>query len=306
MIDETLRWIEEALEAALDSEVPALARAGQHIVRAGGKRLRPRIVLLAYQAAGGQEPREAVPLAAAMELLHTASLIHDDINDHGDTRRGQPTINALWGNGFALLAGDFVWAQLVRLVAAQEPSAIPLVADTCLAVLEGETRQAVSAGNVALSEAEYMEIIGQKTAALFATCGRLGAIKAAGLDGAIDALTDYGWNLGLAFQIRDDALDLVGAPETLGKPIGRDLEQGKMSLALIYALQRAPEMVAAVKAGDAQRIGALAQETGALDDAMVRAEALAREARAALDPLPPSAAKETLRELAAFALARAR
>jgi geranylgeranyl pyrophosphate synthase len=304
LIDEGLAAVEAALGQAVTSDVAALADASAHIIRSGGKRLRPRMVLLAYKAAGGKEVLRAVPFAATIELIHTASLVHDDINDHSSLRRGAATVNARWSDSLALLTGDFMFGKLLRLVVNMDPRILLMLADACIALVEGETRQMVYLGDQSMTEETYLQIIGQKTAALFSACTEGGGILAEASEAQIIALREYGLNLGIAFQIRDDTLDLVGKPNEMGKPIASDLAQGKMGLATLFALKTTPEAQQILTASDPKRIIQFLRACGALDYAMSRAQEYAARAQRALATLPASASKKTLSDLADFALAR--
>jgi octaprenyl-diphosphate synthase len=299
-----LDLVEDALRRAITSDVSLLAKASDRIVCSGGKRLRPKVVLLSYKAAGGDNIRQAVPLAAAVELLHTASLIHDDINDRSDVRRGQPSVNAQWGDGLALLVGDFVFVRLLGLIAVLDSRAIHALADCCTAIVEGETLQMLHLGDTAMAEETYLRIVGLKTAALFSACGELGSVLAGASEDRVSALRDYGLNLGIAFQIRDDTLDLTGKSDKLGKPVASDLEQGKMSLATLFALkgsQRARDVLASK---DLAQAAQLLSHTGALEYAMSKAREYSAKAKKALSILPGSEAKAALSELADFAFDR--
>jgi octaprenyl-diphosphate synthase len=234
-----LALVESALRDVLSSDVDLLCTAGELVIRSGGKRLRPTVVLLAYRASGGQDIRQAVPLATAVELLHTASLVHDDINDQSEMRRGQATVNARWGNNLALLVGDFVFVRLLGLLAECGSRAIQILGDCCTSIVEGETLQMLHQGDRHMDEALYLQIVRKKTASLFSACGQLGAVVASGMEEQIAALSAYGENLGIAFQIQDDMLDLVGQQEILGKPVFLDLDQGSASLAILHALEHA-------------------------------------------------------------------
>jgi octaprenyl-diphosphate synthase len=303
-IDADLAQVEELLQSALSSDVELLSMASAHIVHSGGKRLRPKVLLLSYQAAGGRDGSRAVPLAAAVELLHTASLIHDDINDQSDTRRGQPTINARWGDSLALLSGDFVFIKLLGLMPAFDSRIIRVLADACLAIVEGETLHVLNCEDAAMTEELYLEIVRRKTASLFSTCTELGGIVAEGTEQQISALRSYGLNLGLAFQIRDDALDVAGKSEHLGKPVGVDLEQGKMSLATLFALKRSERAREVLFSMDASQALELLRDIGALDYAMQKAREYSDSGKRALSTLPASEARAALYDLADFAVAR--
>ena len=299
-----LNLVEDVLRKAVISDIDLLSMASDHLIRSGGKRLRPRLVLLSYRAIGGKNISRVVPLAAAVELLHTASLIHDDINDHSDMRRGQETVNARWGNSLALLVGDFVFVRLLNLIVGFDSRVIQVLADCCTAIVEGETLQILHLGDIGMTEAAYLAIVTQKTASLFSACGELGCLLAEGTEDQISALKDYGLNLGIAFQIRDDTLDLVGKSDTLGKPVASDLGQGKMGLATLFAL-RGPEGARQVLfSKDPAQATQLLRDTGALEYAMLKAREYAARAKEALSILPGSEAKAELARLTDFAFAR--
>jgi geranylgeranyl pyrophosphate synthase len=304
IISQELDMVEAALLEAVGSDVELLCEASKYVIRAGGKRLRPKVVLLSFRAAGGQDVTQAVPLAAAVELLHTASLIHDDISDHSSMRRGQETVSARWGNGLALLIGDFVFVKLLSLVAAFDSRIVQVVAKCCVEVVEGETSQMLHAGNTRMSETDYLEIVSQKTGSLISACGELGGILAGGTERQVRALRDYGHHLGIAFQIRDDTLDLIGDSGEMGKPVTADLEQGKVNLAVLFAIRESERKGQRLSLQDVQRAPRILHESGALDYALRTASQYAEEAKKALAVLPASEAKEELCKLADFAIAR--
>lgn len=296
--------MEEAIAAALESDVALLAAAGRHVVGSGGKRVRPRVVLLSYHAAGGREPQEVIALAAAVELLHTASLVHDDINDRSDLRRGRSTVNRLWGDGLALLCGDYIFVKLLELIAPCGSRAVRAIARACVDIVEGETRQMLALGRMDVDEDEYLDVVRQKTASLFSCCAALGAIQA-GADAAVEAaLAEYGMHLGMAYQIRDDILDVEGSAERLGKPVRADLAQRKMSLATIHARRRAGATLDTLVARDVEGACELLNDTGALALAARTARSYADRAIAALDALPAGEARAALGALADLAAQR--
>ena len=302
--NQELALVEAALAQAITSEVGLLSEASQYIIGSGGKRVRPRVVLLSYKAVGGQEATQAVPLAAAVELLHTASLIHDDINDHSDVRRGHKTANAQWGNGLALLIGDFVFVKLLGLIADFHPRVIRVLADCCRAIVEGETLQLLYSGDTTLTEDDYLAVVAQKTASLLSACGELGGLLAGASQEQINALKEYGFNMGMAFQIRDDTLDLIGDGDEMGKPVAGDLRQGKVSLAPLFAIKQSEQARAVWASKDATRVVDLLRDTGAIGYAMQRASKYAEKAKTALAPLVESEAQRELRRLADFAIIR--
>ncbi len=278
--------VETLMDEVVDSDVAVLRDASRHILSAGGKRVRPRLLLLAYAAAGGADPSSAVPVAAAVELVHTASVVHDDINDHGVVRRGLPSVNAIWGRTFALLTGDFLFTKVYELMAPFQSLNV-ILADATVALVEGETLQASAVKDNSFTREVYYKIIALKTAALFRAAGELGARIAGGNPERIKALANFGFNVGLAFQIVDDVLDLTGDTEQLGKTAGIDLEQGR-GYAATY--QEPDAAVMALK----ERV----MKGDAITEAREQAQQFASMAIAELDVLPDSEAKDALIGLA--------
>ena len=302
--DGELGLVEDALGKAVASDVVLLSTASEHIIHSGGKRVRPRVVLLSYKAVGGKDISRAVPLAAAVELIHTASLIHDDINDRSGMRRGQATVNARWGNDLALLTGDFIFIRLLGLMATFDSQTIQILADSCLALVEGEALQMLSLGDTGMAEETYVKIVGQKTASLFSACAELGAARGGGTEQQTTALKEYGFHLGIAFQIRDDTLDLVSTRGELGKPVVSDLGQSKMSLATLFALQTSGQAKEILFSEDTAQAIQLLHDTGAIKYAMLKARECSEKAQKALSVLPESEAKTTLFDLSDFVVAR--
>jgi geranylgeranyl pyrophosphate synthase len=301
-----LNLVERTLEQALSSDIGLLHSASSHVIRSGGKRLRPTVVLLSFNAVGGQDIAQAVPLAAAVELLHTASLVHDDINDQSNLRRGQATVNAQWGDSLALLVGDFIFVRLLQLIAGFAPRAIRGLADCCTAIVEGETLQMLHLRDLSLTEEDYVHIVTRKTADLFSTCSELGALVGGGTEEAIQALKAYGHYLGIAFQMRDDTLDWVGTEADLGKPIASDLEQGKVSMVTIFALRQSDRAKDVLFSEDRSRALNLLRELGAFDYALLKCSEYSQKAQACLAILPESQAKKELLRLAEYAAIRDR
>ncbi len=306
IIAKALESVEDVLRGIVKSDVGLLSKASGHVLLSGGKRLRPRLVLLSYEAIGKKNPSPAVPAAAAVELIHTASLIHDDINDKSDMRRGEETINARWGNSLALLAGDFVFIKFLKLLCAFDSTVIRILSDACADLVEGETLQMLNGQDGKMDEQLYLMIASRKTASLFSACAELGAVVAGGTAGQVASLKKYGHNLGIAFQIRDDILDLVGKKGDLGKPVANDLKQGKMSLPILFVLNRsAREREYLLTQGKTQVIELL-QKSGALDYAMQRAKEYSCRAQEALSSLAESEARAGLHRLADYAVTRKR
>ena len=216
-----------------------------------------------------------------MELIHTASLIHDDINDCSDLRRGRPTVNVRWGNTTALLTGDFIFGRLMKLIRSFA-RIIQVLANACVSIVEGETRQMLTLRDIHMTEETYLKIAHQKTASLFSASAETGGILGQATEQQIRALAEYGLNLGMAFQIKDDALNYVGGSDRLGKPVALDLAQEKVSLPIIATLKKTDRIKSALRAQNTQEVARLLQETGGLDYAMNRAQEYARKAQTAL------------------------
>ncbi len=305
--EQALQAVDDLLKSIVNSDVDVLREASRHILEAGGKRIRPRLTLLAYDAVGGAKLDEALPVAAAVELVHTATLVHDDINDHGLTRRGRPTVNARWGRTFALLTGDFLFTKVYELMAPHKDLNV-VFADATVALVEGETLQAEAAKNGHLDRETYTRIIAKKTASLFATATKLGAMLAGGTKEQIAALENYGFNLGLAFQIVDDILDLIADSKQLGKTAGVDVAQGKgLAVALAGAGGNGRSKPAATAVVEAESSASSADPMAAFKQKLLagnyiqegreNAARLAALAEMSLAALPPSPALDELRAL---------
>ena len=298
LTDGDMACVENAIRDTVSSDVGLIAKDCEHVVGAGGKRLRPQLLLLAFKAGGGEGIALAVPMAAATELVHTASLVHDDINDHSDLRRGTASVNALIGNSLALLVGDFFFIKLLGLVAESGPRAIRVLAEACRQIVEGETLQMLNLGNTTMTEDTYLDIVTQKTASLFSASAELGGLIGGGTQAEIDALAEYGLNLGIAFQIRDDTLDLTGDASALGKPVANDLQEGKYGLGVLYGLRTLDGMKEALQQRKVTEIQTLLKRVRAVD---YENRCLARYlgcAKSALARLPDSPARTALDDLA--------
>ncbi len=312
-ITEGLAAIDDMLVAVVDSEVETLRDASVHILTSGGKRIRPQMALLSYLAAGGEAINKVIPVASAVEMVHTATLVHDDINDHSLTRRGKATVHSVWGRTFALLTGDFLFTKVYELMAPYGAELNVIMAEACSRLVEGETLQADAAKKGTVDRQTYKRIIGLKTASLFDAAARMGAKLATDDDVIINSLASYAYNLGLTFQIVDDILDIVGDPEDLGKPVGNDLLQGRGVLAVNNGLGTTEEDgksgaiadVAVQERPDViEQMMASLRTSGALEIAKMQAEESGERARAALQALPPSTARTELLELVDLVLNR--
>lgn len=311
-IDDGLTAVDTHLQTVVGSEIDILEDASVHIVTSGGKRLRPRLVLLSYLAAGGEELDDVIALASAVELVHTATLVHDDINDHSLTRRGKATVHARWGRTFALLTGDYLFAKVYEMMAPYGNPFNQIMAEAAVRLVEGETLQAAAAKSGQMDRETYKQIISLKTASLFEAAAQMGARLATEDDETISALSQYAYNLGLTFQIVDDILDIVGDPETMGKPVGADAGQGRGVMAIQngrHAQARSGDGQTATAVADAdpmQQMMARLRDSGAVDVARMQAEEMAQRARTALTGLPPSPARRELENLIDLVLDRER
>jgi octaprenyl-diphosphate synthase len=306
-----LEIVERIYGDTIASQRPAIARLLEHLNHYRGKRLRPALLLLTAHACGRVTPAHHV-LGAVVEMVHTATLVHDDVLDEAGLRRHVPTVNAGWGNKASILLGDYLFTHAFHLTSTiGDARACELIGEATNRVCEGELHQTLQRGNLDLTEAEYFEIIDGKTAALTACCCRLGAIYAGADAEVVERLANYGRLLGLAFQVADDLLDLVGREDTAGKTLGTDLEQQKLTLPLIRMLETLPaDEVAGLRKvlgnGQPKRAAVAAglARTGAVEFARERAEQLAAEAAGELDALAPSQCRDILRLLTRWAVQR--
>ena len=229
--------IDEFFQTGFETDNPLITEAVRRMLAAGGKRLRPRMTLLAAEAVGGNAA-DHLALAAYMELIHVATLIHDDVVDGADTRRGVNATAVDFGNRISVLAGDYLFAWIFKNVTADYPAPIPhILSATLAAICDGEVLQLQALGNLDLDVAGYVEIVSKKTAALFAASAECGAIMGGGAQLRIRALRDYGMYYGIAFQMMDDLLDMTADERSLGKPVGNDLRERKMTIPLILGLR---------------------------------------------------------------------
>jgi len=238
LIQEDLVQVEARLTAESVAPVDAVTAIGQYLQSSGGKRLRPGLLLLAAKLTGGTASRMAIQLGAVVELVHAATLVHDDVIDAAETRRGRPSTNVKWGNHTCVLAGDWLYMQAFQMALKER---IFLVLDLLIGLtqmmVEGELLQLERIGHIGISEADCMELVDRKTACLFSVCARLGAISSEADAAVQEKLGEYAWNLGMAFQLVDDVLDFTAREDVLGKPVGGDLREGKVTLPLVYALE---------------------------------------------------------------------
>ena len=309
---EELHAVEAILREELTSRYDGVDRVVKHGFRLGGKRLRPALVLLAGKAVGKTTEVHRT-LGAAVELIHTATLVHDDVLDEAELRRHVDTVNARWNNETSILLGDYLLTRALCLAASTETTfACRLLGECSRAMCEGELLQVLGRGNIRLPEKDYLEIIEGKTGALCACCCEFGAYYADAPPAIRKALTRYGLLLGVAFQIVDDLLDLLGEEDTVGKSLGRDLEKRKLTLPLIHLFgqmeeedQRRFESVWNEEGGDVREFFQNSQaRREAVAFARAKAETLITEAKDGLAPLNDTPGKESLLSLADFVLSR--
>ena len=299
--------MEAIFEEQARSDVGLVSEIGRYIREGGGKRVRPALLLLASRLCGCRENR-AVVLAATVEFIHTATLLHDDIIDEATTRRGRRSVNNRWGNDVTVLLGDFLYTKSMAMALSQDNLPIlRLLSDVTLRMIEGEILEIERDGNMRVTQEDHLDLIRRKTADLFAASTRIGALLGDVGEERLEALTSYGLNLGICFQMVDDLLDFTAEEETLGKPVANDLREGKVTLPMIFLLRRAVD-------GDAEKVRTvledrgfgrvsreeivrLARERGALDEARALAEQYADAARGDLMAFEPSPYRDALEAL---------
>jgi octaprenyl-diphosphate synthase len=297
----------------MQSDVPLIPALAEHLISAGGKRLRPLLTVAAARLCGGGY-ENAHKLAAAVEFIHTATLLHDDVVDGSSLRRGKVAAHLIWGGASSVLVGDFLFSRAFELmVETGSIRALSILATASRVISEGEVLQLTRSHDLNLDEATYIEIISAKTAELFAASTEAGAVAAGAANADVAALRVYGASLGLAFQLTDDALDYGGTAETLGKNAGDDFEEGKATLPLLLAVQRTPEEAdfwnRAVadrrrEEGDFAKARRLILKTGALEDTLKLAQSHADAAKAALARFPASPWRAGLEAAADFSVSR--
>ncbi|OSI18100.1 octaprenyl diphosphate synthase [Neisseria dentiae] len=311
-LNDDLAKVNVVINQAVQSEVALISQIGTYIISAGGKRLRPIITILAGKALG-YDGEKLYSLAAMVEFIHTSTLLHDDVVDESELRRGRKTANNLFGNAAAVLVGDFLYTRAFQLmVGSGSMKILEVMADATNIIAEGEVMQLMNIGNTDITEAEYVQVIQYKTAKLFEAAAQVGAILAGAAPEQEQALKDYGMYVGTAFQIIDDVLDYSGHPDEIGKNVGDDLAEGKPTLPLIYLMQQGSEAVAAdVRAAlqNADRsyfekIYGYVKNSDALAYAAAEAAKAVEKAVACLDTLPDNEVTRAMRSLAQESLAR--
>jgi octaprenyl-diphosphate synthase len=308
-----LRIIEERIKDIFKSDVHAIPLVGKHILDGGGKRLRPLILMLSAEMAGYREDAR-LTLAGIVESIHTASLLHDDVVDSADVRRGKSPAHSIWGNQVVILVGDFLYSNALRFAVNQKSQKImETLSDATARMTEGEILQLVKMGDPDITEDEYLDIISAKTASLISAACRIGAILGSLPGDMENALSQFGLKAGMAFQMADDILDYTADEGELGKRLGKDLREGKITLPLIYLLKTAAdsekdEVRSIIKNGFKQRglrkILKLFRKYNSIGLSLTKARDLVAAAKAYLSPFPDSHAKEALFTIADYTLSR--
>jgi len=314
LVEPDLLHVEGLLEQHLRSDVGLVNEIARYVRAGGGKRVRPGLLLLSAQMCGHTSERAAL-FATVVELLHTATLLHDDIIDGAELRRGQKTVSQRWGSDVSVLLGDFMFAKSFEM--ALTPENVPIVrllTEVALRMIEGETIEVARRASSAVTEAENLDLIRRKTADLFSACARIGAVLGSAPDAQARALTSYGLNLGICFQMIDDLLDFTGSEARLGKPVASDLREGRVTLPIILLLRRgdadAQQQVKSVLADRSfehvsrEQIVRLVREHGVLDEARRIAQSYADAACADLAAFEDSPYRRALVDLADFTVKR--
>ena len=328
LVRDDLALVEQEIAAQNDGAIAPIAEISSYLQEGGGKRLRPALLLLTAGACGYHGP-SAIRMGAVVELIHTATLVHDDVIDGANTRRGRPSTNARWGNHMSVLAGDWLYMQSFEMALRERNFAIlDILIELTQNMVEGELLQLTRLGRIDLTETDATELAYRKTACLFTGCARLGAVLGRQPKQVEDALAAYGRNAGLAFQLVDDLLDFTASPEQLGKPVLSDLKEGKVTLPLIFALEadRAPHGIDGQENGHSngagrrmvakvleerdfvsvrpEEITALVQQTGSLARAAKLAQDYVARAKACLEELPDTEYRRALLAVPDFILER--
>ncbi len=315
-IRDDLDAVEREFVRHIQSRVALIPEMGRYIQKSGGKRVRPAVLLMAARLGGYQGDR-AVLYASVVEFIHTATLVHDDIIDGADLRRGRLAVHSRWGNDITVLLGDYLYIKSMAMALTQDSlEIIRLLCDVTLRMIEGELYQLTKAGDVDIAEEEHFEIIRRKTAFLFGGCAQIGGMLGGVSPERESALREYGFNLGVAFQLVDDLLDYTADQAALGKPIGGDLREGKVTLPIIFLLQRGGEEVdrlirtvvqeRAVSQDQWREILRLLREHRVTDMAYDRAIEYANRAKSCLTAFPPGRERDALMALPDYVLARDR
>ncbi len=314
LVADDMRALDQAIRSHLSSDVSLINKISDYIIGSGGKRLRPMLLILAARASGYQGSQHTL-LAAIIEFIHTATLLHDDVVDESERRRGKLTAHAVFGNAASVLVGDFLYSRSFQMmIEIDSMRVMQILSSTTNTIAEGEVQQLLNIGDPEVDEDTYMEVIGNKTAKLFEAACQLGAVLNHQDESIETALAHFGRKLGLAFQIADDCLDYEADSETLGKNLGDDLAEGKPTLPLIYARARASleqqefldTVIREGNIDELPRVLEIIHETNALDLAHCRAEEISLEAASSLAILPDTEYRQAMLDICAHAVNRNR
>lgn len=312
LIQDDMTAVDALIQQRLQSDVALINQLGFYIINSGGKRLRPAIAILSAKACGYQGDKH-INLATIIEFIHTATLLHDDVVDNSDMRRGQETANSLWGNEASVLVGDFLYTRSFEMMVEMDSMRLmQILSSTTNIIAEGEVLQLLNCHDADTTESRYLEVIHHKTAKLFEAAGQLGAVICKTTNQIEKAMSLYAMHLGSAFQLVDDLLDYSHSSETIGKNIGDDLAEGKPTLPLIHAMRQGTDQQAAIireaiEQGQRDRIDeiiTIINETGAIDYTAHAAAQEVAHAKQALNILPETDYKQALLSLADFAISR--
>lgn len=305
--------IEDEIFASVPSLEPSvLYNASRHLIKKSGKRIRPVLLNLSYNSVGGIGVEKILPIMVAVELIHTATIIHDDILDRNTKRRGVETVNMTWGNDVAMIAGDLIFSHAFGIVAGYGNKEVSeVISNACKRLAEGQVLENIHTGDVKMTEEVYLEIVERKTASLFEAAAKCGAILGGGSREEVDALAKYGYMMGICFQITDDVLDISSGEIKLGKPTGVDVSLGRPTLVILHALKVASakdrktlEDVIGGKSSDTDRALRIIKSTNSIEYALERADSFITKAKESLEALPYSEAKDSLELIADYATRR--
>lgn len=314
LIGEDLKNVELQFKKDLQSDVPLIRKVGEYVLSSGGKRIRPALLLLSARLCGYHGDRH-VPLASVIEFVHTATLLHDDVVDNANLRRGIASANTLWGNEASVLVGDFLFSKSFSLMVADgDLEVLKVLSAATTKIAEGEVLQLVSTSDMDLTEERYIEVVKCKTAILLSAACQAGAILGKASPELEEALRDFGLKLGIAFQLMDDTLDYIASEEDFGKSIGHDLEEGKITLPLIHTLKRCTpaerELIGEIvekdllEDSDFQTVFDLVHRYGGIEYAITRARDYIAEAKALLGAFAGSQSRDALMSLSDYVVTR--
>jgi len=313
MCREDLRKVDACIRRELDSDVMMIPAIGNYIVDSGGKRLRPLLCILSAKLFSYAEERH-VPLSVVVEFLHTASLLHDDVVDSSEVRRGTPSANGVWGNQASVLVGDFLFSRAFEMMVADgHMEILALLSKVSNTLAEGEVLQLVRTFHLKMTEAEYLEVVESKTAILFSAAAEIGARVSGQDEETIRRMAEYGMCLGVAFQLMDDVLDYAAEAQDVGKPVGHDLEEGKITLPLLHAMQQDQALYAMVEAiaerdgyaeGEREKVRDAVQAAGGVQRCLDAAAEYAERAKSCLPEFGDAGIRQLMADLADFSARR--